>query len=298
MSSQNGIATDSPPQPERSLIRRIVDFPLARFVLAILFVGVGIAVSQVLLSTLGGTWEGFPLLRIIANLAGMIIVGCSYWLYVRLIERRPVQELALRPALRELGAGTLVGALLFTLTIGILWLLGYYQVTGTNGPSVLKQALIIGIVSGFTEEILFRAILYRICEEALGTWLALLISAIFFGFAHGFNPGATIFSSVAIALEAGLMLAAMYSLTRRLWLSVGTHFAWNFTQGGIFGVAVSGNTVSGLLQSQLHGPELLSGGAFGAEASVIALLVCLAAFGFILMRIEQQGKRVAPMWRR
>lgn len=298
MSAQNGMASDASSQVERSRIRRIIDFPLTRFVLAILFVGIGITVSQLLLSALGGTWEGFPLLRIIANLAGMLVVGWSYWLYVRLIERRPVQELALRPALSELGAGTLLGGLLFTVTIGILWLLGYYQVTGTNGPSVLTQALIIGIVSGFTEEILFRGILYRICEEALGTWIALAISAIFFGFAHGFNPGATIFSSVAIALEAGLMLAAMYTLTRRLWLSVGTHFAWNFTQGGIFGVAVSGNTVAGLLKSQLSGPELLSGGAFGAEASVIALLVCLAAFAIIFVRIEQQGKRVAPMWRR
>ncbi len=191
-----------------------------------------------------------------------------------------------------------MGAFLFTLTIGILWLLGYYQVTGTNALSVLTQALMIGIVSGFIEEVIFRGILYRISEEALGTWLALLISATFFGFAHGFNPGATLFSSVAIALEAGLLLGAMYTLTRRLWVSIGTHFAWNFTQGGIFGVTVSGNSMSGLLQSQLRGPELLSGGAFGAEASIIALLVCLAAFGFILLRIEQQGKRLAPMWRR
>ena len=77
------------------------------------------------------------------------------------------------------------------------------------------------------------------------------------------NPNATLFSSFAIAMEAGVLLGAAYVLTRRLWLAVGIHFAWNFTQGGIFGGRVSGITMDGLLESQLSGPTLFSGGSSG-----------------------------------
>ena len=108
----------------------------------------------------------------------------------------------------------------------------------------------------------------------LGTWLALLISALVFGLLHLANPNATLMAGLAIALEAGLMLAAAYLLTGRLWLSMGIHFAWNFTQGGIFGAAVSGQTSSGIFSSVLQGPALLTGGDFGAEASVVAMVVC------------------------
>ena len=79
------------------------------------------------------------------------------------------------------------------------------------------------------------------------------------------NPEATWIAVLCIAVEAGVLLAAAYITTRRLWLPIGLHFAWNFTQGGIFGVPVSGFRVRGLLKSTLTGPELLSGGAFGAE---------------------------------
>jgi hypothetical protein len=126
----------------------------------------------------------------------------------------------------------------------------------------------------------------------------LVISAVVFGFLHLIYPNATLVAAVAIALEAGILLAAAYVLTRRLWLAIGIHFAWNFTQGGIFGVAVSGNQARGLLQSTLTGPELLSGGAFGAEASLFAILVCLAAGVYLLWRAWRKGSFVTPFWRR
>ena len=280
------------------MVWRIVQFPAIRILLALIFVGAGAALAQSLLLNAGGTWDGQPVARIIANAAGVLVVGIVYVLYVRLIERRRAAELAVHPGWTELLIGMAVGAVLIGVTILVLWLLGYYQVTGTNSPAILTRASVIGIVSAFTEEVIFRAIVYRISEEALGTWLALLVSALVFGLVHLASPGATVFTSVAIALEAGLLLAAMYTWTRRLWMSVGAHFAWNFMQGDIFGVAVSGNEAQGLLRSRLTGPELLTGDAFGAEASIIAVIVSLFAFGYYLARIIRQGKVVSPMWRR
>jgi CAAX protease family protein len=86
-------------------------------------------------------------------------------------------------------------------------------------------------------------------------------------------------------------------LTRRLWFVMGLHLAWNFTQGGIFAVAVSGGRASGLLTSTLTGPALVSGGEFGAEASVFAVGICLAAGVVLAWRAHAQGRFVRPRWR-
>ncbi len=236
------------------------------------------------------------------NLLSVFITAAAillaYYGFVRLLEKRTVSELSLSNAGSEVAGGVLIGALLFSATIGILWLLGYYHVTGTNMWTEIFPWLILAIISGVSEELIFRGILFRIIEESLGTWIALTISALIFGLLHLANPNATLWGAIAIAIEAGILLAAAYMYTRRLWLPIGIHFAWNFVQGAIFGVAVSGNEAKGLLQSTLSGPSLLSGGDFGAEGSIFAVLVCLSAGIYFVWKSHQQGKFVKPYWKR
>jgi hypothetical protein len=141
----------------------------------------------------------------------------------------------------------------------------------------------MSVLSGVGEELLFRGALFRIVEERWGTLVALLTSAAFFGAIHGGNPGATALSSIAIALEAGLLLALAYAATRTLWLPIGLHFAWNFTEGGIFSTQVSGGVVQGLFATKLTGDRLLTGGSFGPEASIVAVAICLIAALFFLV---------------
>ena len=94
------------------------------------------------------------------------------------------------------------------------------------------------------------------------------------------------------------MLAAAYVLTRRLWLAIGIHAAWNFTQGGIFSVPTSGIRMNGLFVGSLNGPTWLSGGAFGAEASVVAVALCTALGLGLLWFAHRRGNFIAPFWRR
>jgi membrane protease YdiL (CAAX protease family) len=275
--------------------RRIIQFPLTRIVLAFLIVLFPVLVAQLIVASLplGPTW------RTVVSAGAIVLVSYgAYCAYVRLVERREPAELAWTGALKELGSGVLVGALLFTATISVLALLGVYRVSGTNPWSILVTPLAAAITSGFLEEIIFRGIIFRIAEEGLGTWLALLISATLFGFLHLGNPNATLAGAVAIVVEAGILLAAAYVLTRRLWLAIGVHFAWNLTQGGIFGVAVSGNPATGLLQGDLTGPAWLSGGAFGAEASVVAVVLCLGVGLYFVARAIRRNHVVQPPWRR
>jgi hypothetical protein len=142
-----------------------------------------------------------------------------------------------------------------------------------------------------------RGIVFRISEELVGTWGSLAISAGLFGVLHLANPHATLTAAVAIALEAGVLLAAAYLVTRRLWFAIGLHAGWNFTQGGIFGVAVSGFEAKGLLKGSLSGPPWLSGGEFGAEASLIAVAVCVSAALPLLLFAARGGQWRAAPWR-
>jgi hypothetical protein len=126
--------------------------------------------------------------------------------------------------------------------------------------------------------------------------VALAISALFFGLAHAANPGATLFSSVAIAIEAGVLLALAFALTGRLWLAIGIHTGWNVAEGTIFGVAVSGTGAhpASVLHGALSGPALLSGGSFGPEASVAAIVVCVLASAALYVLEVKKAPVVEP----
>ena len=275
---------------------KVLQFPLTRLVLCAVWVIGTVNLSQVGVRWLLGGYGEWG--KVIGALAATAVALLAYMSFVRVVERRPVQELSGTGAGAELGLGVGLGTLLFCATIGTMWLLGYYTVSSVNDPLRLLPVMAAMLTVAVIEELLLRAIFFRIVEQALGTWLALLLSAVLFGLLHMGNPNATVWAAVAIMIEAGIMLAAAYVFTRRLWLAFGIHFAWNVAQGGVFGVAVSGTTVQGLLNATLEGPELLTGGAFGAEASLIAVFFCLLAGGWFVVKSHQQGKFIPPFWRR
>ena len=164
--------------------------------------------------------------------------------------------------------------------------------------SWLAPLLVLGLLPGITEEIMFRGVLFRVIEDGLGTWAALIVSAMFFGLVHLGNPNATLWSSIAIAVEAGLLLGMAYAWTRSLWFVMGLHAAWNFTQGTLLGIPVSGIALKGLLDSSTQGSAWLSGGEFGAEASVTTVIVCTALAAFFTHKAISQKRIRPPFWRR
>jgi uncharacterized protein len=275
----------------------ILRFPLTRIVLAATPIAVLTAVVTGYVSAhhLGQTGAG--LLLSLGLSAGIVSLYAGY---VHLVERRRVDELGggWARAAGEAGRGFVLGTALFATTMAILWALGACTVERGEGPRAMLFALVAAIGAAVGEEILLRAIFFRIVEEGLGTWLALALSAALFGLLHAFNPGATAVSSAAIALEAGVLLAAAFLLTRRLWLPMGLHAAWNFTEGGLFGASVSGTPPHGLCATRLAGSRILTGGEFGPEASLVAVLVCLAAGVAMLAAARRRGRIVPPPWGR
>ncbi len=281
-------------------MNKILQFPFVRIISAVVLVGIGITLGQTILNTLRAA---FSITNTgLANLLAFVLVApatyFAYWIYVRFIEKRDLTELGPSHAFQEIGLGSLIGFGLFSFIILILWLLDLYGVTGINFVLLpLIGALAGAFVSAFAQELIFRAVIYRITEEWLGTWWALVISALLFGLIHLSSAGATIFSALAVALQAGVVLAAAYALTHRLWMALGLHMAWDFANDDIFGVGVagqSGQSLHGLLQAHLNGPKLLTGGALGIEASIITLAIMLIAGIIMLRKAHQQGQWVSP----
>jgi membrane protease YdiL (CAAX protease family) len=277
-----------------TVARRVVMFPLVRLVLAlapiVLFlIGASIAAAKLPKHSLGAA-----LVPVVMGLVVLLI----YVGFVRLVERRPVRELAGEGAVAETARGFAVGAALFTVTMGVLVALQVAHVGRGDGVRALLIGFGLAISAGLIEETMLRAIFFRIVEESLGTWIALAASAALFGLLHVFNPGATLVSTLAIALEAGVLLAAAYVLTRRLWMAIGLHVAWNFFEGGVFGASVSGMKPYGLFSSTFSGAKLLSGGAFGPEASIVAVVICLSAGVALCVAARRRGRFVRPFWER
>ena len=234
---------------------------------------------------------GVPVLALAVGLAG---AGAALWMYRKAVvvtENRPATELKPAVAKSGLRTGALIGLLLFTVTIAIIAVFGGYRIVGWGSPAAAVTAIGVMACVAVTEEILFRGIVFRLVEEMAGSKAALAFSAILFGGLHLINPQATLVGALAIAIEAGLMLGAAYLVGRSLWLPIGLHFGWNLAEGGIFATTVSGSHAgdTGLFHSALSGPAVLTGGSFGPEGSIVAVLACAVPTLYFLRQARRRG---------
>jgi membrane protease YdiL (CAAX protease family) len=244
----------------------------------------------------GGIDQGLDDVPVVGLPVGIVLAALVLLAYVkavRFVEHREVAELARDGAVADVRRGTLIGLALFALTIGIIATFGgYHAGWGSIGVMITTFGLLAALA--IAEELIFRGVLFRIVEEMAGTWGALIVSALTFGALHLVNPDATVWGALAIAIEAGLMLGSAYAATRTLWLPIGMHFGWNLAEGGIFGVTVSGShgTV-GLLKGTMTGSAVLTGGSFGPEASLVAILTC-GIPTILFLRLAARRGRIHP----
>lgn len=222
------------------------------------------------------------------------IAGCAAMcaVYARLsavIERRAVYELNLRRFFPDMSSGWLFGGGAMVLSVLVMWAAGVYRVASVSGQwqGIVRDLFLFAVVA-VGEELAFRGILLRMVEERWGTAVALVFSSLLFGFMHYGNDDGTLWSSVAIAITA--VEAGSFLYSRTLWMPIGAHWAWNFIQGNIFGIAVSGNEMEdSLLHASFSGPEILTGGAFGAEASVITVVIATGIAAWLIRAAYRKG---------
>ncbi|MCO5188082.1 MAG: CPBP family intramembrane metalloprotease [Anaerolineae bacterium] len=222
----------------------------------------------------------------------LIIFGFAIWIAGLVADRRPFAEFGLRFSRdwwRQFAFGLLLGAVLMVFVFGVQWLLGWIEIeetfvtTNAAVPFAIAiwQPIVLFICVGIYEELLVRGYLLKNIAEGFsfspllqrgGVVVAYVFTSVLFGIMHLGNPGATVISTVNIAL-AGFFLGLGVLLTGELAIPIGIHITWNFFQGNIFGMAVSGTNWVGatVIQSAETGPDLWTGGIFGPEAGLIGI---------------------------
>ena len=221
-----------------------------------------------------------------------LAVPLSYWAVVHWYERRPVSELEARPWPVALAA--FAGAASIGVTLGALYLTGHYVLVAHRGSAA---ALGIGgmiVVIVLIEEVFFRAVLLRVLEEQLGTWIAVAAVSAVFGVLHLANAGGRPLTAFSVTL-LGAMWSGVFVLTRNLWAVTAHHAAWNLT---IFvsGLPLSGNEEwrsAAPFESFAVGADLLTGGSFGPEDSILSIAASgLCAVAIFWLALEH--RRVVP----
>ena len=280
------------------ITHKVLNFTLVKILIGFIFCAGIVVFAQIGLSKLLAvtSMEKEEKLLLIGIVVASISIVTYTWLF-RFYEKRTITELSIKGIGKNLSLGICLGIALQSLTILVIYLNKGFTVISVNSMLFMLPSLAMAFTSAIFEEILFRGIIFRITEEKLGSYWALIISAVIFGAMHLANPHSSIVAALGLAIQAGLLLAAAYIFSRNLWFPIAIHFAWNFTQSGIFGVSTSGNNMgTSLLTTKIKGAEWFTGGQFGPEGSIQATVFCLIAT-IVLMLFNHKQRRIIKLYR-
>ncbi len=220
-----------------------------------------------------------PYLMILISSLGLFFAVFLGWLFGKIFENLPFRSLGAwftKFWLKDFVLGFLIGAVTIALAVLIAILFGNlsFEINSNAGSSAVLHTLIISLIV-FTigaafEEALVRGYMFQTLVRANLAWLAIFLTSAVFAYGHLNNPNSAYFSSINTFI-AGVWLGIAYLKTRTLWLVFGLHLAWNWFQGAIFGIEVSGLTSmlsAPLLKESDPGPVWITGGEYGLEGGI------------------------------
>ena len=226
------------------------------------------------------------LATVLESIAYLLGVLALTWVFCRFLDHSSLTDLGLqkRGWFAKLAAGWGLGVLLMLVVFGILVAGNWVTIERAPWqPLDLAAVMMVAVVVGFNEELAFRGYIMQRLGQALGMPLAVAGSSILFGLVHLVNPNATVLGVLSICLS-GLLYACAYLVTRSLWLPMGLHMSWNIVQMHILGFPGSGHVRPSILRSITHGPDLVTGGAFGPEGGIVVIGPVLVAIALLLFR--------------
>ncbi|WP_281846499.1 CPBP family intramembrane glutamic endopeptidase [Olleya namhaensis] len=278
-----------------SKLNRIFYFPITRIILGIgICLGILIAVQNFISKPIfQNLITSKQIADTIINYISVAVLLCTYYYLFQLYEKRKISELSKKNLLTELLGGFTLGFSILSLVILVLYLFDFYQVISFSGFSYFLAPFSFLVIAALMEEIFFRAILYRILENWIGTYITLFVISILFELPHIFNDNVTILS-VVLGLLFGFVHGIMFTYTKRIWLPFAFHLGWNFAQP-FYGSNLSGiDDVGTILNADFNGPDLITGSAYGIEDSILSigfLLVICIFFLFLSIR----GNKIKPL---
>lgn len=275
-----------------AIISKVLYFPVTKIIVAIgvcfsLFVVVQNFISKPLFYSL------FPDKHIadpFIHSVSLLVLPLGYRLFFRFYEKRTITELSVKHWPKELVAGFLLGFLAITLSIAILYVVGYYQILSITTAKYSLSLFGVLLVAALIEDLFHRGLIVRECENWLGTNFAIVIGMLV-ETSHVFNPNANLFSLFTDFIW-GFTMAMLFIYTKRIWLPYFFHVGWNFAQP-FYGSNLTGlDSMGSIIQARFEGPELLTGGAVGVEGSVFTAFFLLL-IGIVLYYLaKKEGKIV------
>ena len=232
------------------------------------------------------------LLSLLITLFSFAFISLLIFFRVKVIEKRSLSSIGFNKNnwLKKYSLGFLIGLVMMSIIVLILLSFGYItveknpiQLVGISAISSILVILFGWIIQGATEEIVTRGWLLNVLSTKYNIGVGLLISSTLFGLMHLTNPNVNYIAVINIIL-VGLFYGLYVIKTNDLWAVCGMHSAWNFAQGNIFGFEVSGLDVSvgSLIDLNLVGNNVITGGAFGPEAGIISTFILLVSIGILL----------------
>lgn len=228
------------------------------------------------------------------NIFYCILLGSTLFsLYIvrKLISKQPLSSagLGLKGWPRELGEGGILGTVLVGIGYLFLVISGLAHSEGWHFlPLTFLGWLVLFLLQPFFEELLFRGYLMSLLGRYFSLPVALIFSSFAFALVHAWNDGFSMMGFITIII-AGFLFGLLFLKTGRLWLPTGLHAAWNFMQGVVFGFPTSGIRTYSITETSTSGPDWLSGGAFGFEGSILAVLLILAAIWWYRESYRQEN---------
>lgn len=227
-----------------------------------------------------------PLANILMLAVSGVLAIAAAMLFRRFVDRQPVYSMgfAWKGHQRDAWAGFLLGPLLLGAGSLILFALQYIDWTDARlDAGAIVTGMVLFLFTALSEEIVFRGYILNNLLLSLDKWPALGASAVLFALTHLGNAHLNPIAVVNL-VAGGLLLGINYIYTRNLWFSLFFHFSWNFFQGAVLGYEVSGLGIQSIWSMERNGNELLTGGAFGFEGSVVATGLLLLALLFCSYR--------------
>ncbi|MEC7981691.1 MAG: type II CAAX endopeptidase family protein [Candidatus Neomarinimicrobiota bacterium] len=290
--------TDRLPLIRLGWLRALLFF-IASFITSQIFAGIGMVVALLIsgfdISTLSNQdaiidelnkINFLLLLKIIEFFALMFCL----WLFMKFIDRKPLMSLGLKYEgfQQDFKFGLILGAGLIAIGFFSLFILGYVRVESFSFPFLdIVLYFILFVVVAFHEEIMLRGYILRSLMESMNRYLALAISSLIFMTVHLLNPNISFLGVVNLFL-AGIVLGIYYVHKSNLWLPIGMHLTWNFFQGPIFGFEVSGIKSQSLIKQTVNGSDLITGGKFGFEASLLATVLIVVVILYLDKNYREQ----------
>ena len=283
----------------KGTLSRVLQFPLIRIFIGLLFLAPVLAANGAfVLLVIENLEEPFATYMDIGRLVAMFgLLLIAYRYYCNLVEKRPAHEVSSNGALKETIIGVLVAFGIVGLTVALMGALGYYKIQSFEPAIILINSAAMYTAGSMMQELISRLLIFRLIEEYAGSIIAFIASSLIFGLLHYGNDNATIGSVVALTITS-FVFVGPFMLTRRVWMVLGIHIGWNFSQTGIFGMPNSGNAWPGWIKPTIDGPNWLTGGAWGIEMSFFTIALALLVSLWFLRAVIKNKQVVAPKWRR